>query len=846
MNINSLAERAQPGAQHYLRTPDGTVYGPVDIATLCTWATDARVIPGCALSGDRHQWVPVESYPELRLNWSVQFDDGTSYGPLNLLGIWVLAGESSIPKGVALVEKDSGRTCTLDDSLHPMLVEECRRVLSGCGRLMGEMITALAGARKEALGEVSGRDADLCELRESLQTVRATLADRETQLGTLRFKLSQTESDLAVNLKLVAETQRHLSESDKSEARIESHAHEIESLRASLVTARMTLTERDSQLEAVRLKLGEMGNELAVNQKLVAETQRRLAEYAALAALAGAGNQENEVLCRSLASTRVDLADRESQCEVLRARGAQLEQDLRTERSGTSDLQAQLRRLEEVRGQESGRADKAEQDLIDMRAELAAQAQCLSDVSQASIQLEARLTEALTEVNRYEVESRERIELERVLAEARQFIVALQEQAIKDADSLVRSRSGEDAMARQLQEVRALIMDRDQQVLRLESAIAVAKAEAGTQASQLQARLDLSQQALLTEQERTRQETEALAHLRAELDSVMHRMQELQTDLQNKTNVVRKLETAIAVQQAETDKRVSGLRSKNTVLEKDLQLAHQAAHSLTLQMNQLKDSSSKAQKAGRAVEQKLKDELAAIQSDLNGLMMASRCVKQISDTSNRAPIDWLGGAEAVAVPDSKEEALEARFAKLPLAEKLVVLQKELQASAEQKELMRRELTAVKSRYDLLSKESSSQAKESEEKLAQIQKEVKTSSELLSRTMHELEKRESQIRDMRKRSGSGGASDTASPEVMDAEVIHSEVLGRDETAHGEAAPAAEGASAAQADPPKPVPAEKVLNSVEAQLQRELKHWETMKRDKDNNEGTRSKWFRWKSS
>ena len=350
----------------------------------------------------------------------------------------------------------------------------------------------------------------------------------------------------------------------------------------------------------------------------------------------------------------------------------------------------------------------------------------------------------------------------------------------------------------------------------------------------------------MTEQERTRQETEALAHLRTELDSVMHRMQELQTDLQNKTNVVRKLETAIAVQQAETDKRISGLRSKNTVLEKDLQLAHHTAHALTMQMNQLKESSAKAQKAGRAVEQKLKDELGAIQSDLNGLMMASRCVKQISDSSSRAPIDWLGGADAVAVPDSKEEALEARFAKLPLAEKLVVLQKELQASAEQKELMRRELTAVKSRYDLLSIESSSRAKESEEKLAQIQKEVKTSSELLSRTMHELEKRESQIRDMRKRSGSGGASDTASPEVMDAEVIHSEVLGRDETAHGEAAPAAEGASAAQADPPKPVPAEKVLNSVEAQLQRELKHWETMKRDKDNNEGTRSKWFRWKSS
>ena len=34
-------------ATYFLRTPDGTVYGPVDVVTLCIWATDARVIPGC-------------------------------------------------------------------------------------------------------------------------------------------------------------------------------------------------------------------------------------------------------------------------------------------------------------------------------------------------------------------------------------------------------------------------------------------------------------------------------------------------------------------------------------------------------------------------------------------------------------------------------------------------------------------------------------------------------------------------------------------------------------------------------------------------------------------------------
>jgi len=45
---------------------------------------------------------------------------------------------------------------------------------------------------------------------------------------------------------------------------------------------------------------------------------------------------------------------------------------------------------------------------------------------------------------------------------------------------------------------------------------------------------------------------------------------------------------------------------------------------------------------------------------------------------------------------------------------------------------------------------------------------------------------------------------------------------------------------------PVHSGRALSSVEAQLQRELKKWETLKQEKGNKDGTLSSWFRRKSS
>lgn len=923
-------------AQYFLRTPDGSVYGPADMATLCTWATDARVIPGCALSVDKAEWRAVEEFPELRLEWSVQFEDGTFYGPLNLLAIWVLAREQSIPKGVALIHRQTHRRVVLNDLMQPLLVEECRAVLAGCGRIMGETLGALFGERRELATELSASEAQADELkarleqadldvqearkalaalqtnartseeaslaaaRAELETARAMLSDRESQLGALKFKLAQAESDLAINLKLVSETQRHLSESEGSGGRNEALAREIEILRANLVTARMTLTERESQLEALRLKQGDTENELAVSQKLASETQRRLAEYAALAALAGAGNQENEALCKSLATARVDLAEKESQLEVARAKASQLEADLREERvnqaRGAGEVQEELSRVrsglaqatervaaleplegirrlldEQVAGlrqkvQESGTAlADSQQAALLLRSEFQTlQARCT--VMEGDLDAARRALGAAEERLRAEQEAQGRLrsdhealtaQLQKATAEAREKddlvrsrddkLAQALEKARLDEATLAQLRRDGEGLAAEHQKARAGLQEKENEVCRLESRLAVAQAEAERQVAQLESKLEYGQQALQAEQTRVRTESETASQLRRELDSFSSRIHALQGEVQDREQVARKLESSLAVQRADHDRQVATLRSKIAVLEKDLQLARQNAHTLSLQLAQAKEASVKSQKASRQSEQKLKDEIASVQSDLNGLLLASKCVKQATGKSGRAAIDWMSGESAPAAAAGGDADVQAKFEKLPLAEKILLLQKELQSSAEQKELLRRELDAVKGRYELVGGEAAKRERELEDKLAQARKELRTSAEQLAQAMQEVEKREVLVRDLRKKAA-GAAGSEPKATVLEAEVIHAESLGPVEPApHEGRSPEAEASPDPTAPEPPPGGAPKghILNSVEAQLQRELKHWEHLKRKDESKEGTFGKWFRRKT-
>lgn len=275
-------------ATYYLKTPDGAVYGPVDLPTLCLWATDARVIPGCQMSGDQETWFPVESIRELRLNWFVRFSDGATYGPLNLLAIRMLAAEKSIPVGSLLLEKGSERTAILDDSVMPLLVEESQQMLADSGALMKAALTSLRQAHQAALGEAQ---------------------QRSVALAGVSAKLEKSEADLAASMVTSADFGAKFIEAERALRREQERAgRELAKAAQSARDQDVLRQETDRALGAMRSQMAELEATRAAADRALALEQERTAQVQAETARLTA---EAEGASRDLAEARLVIRERE-------------------------------------------------------------------------------------------------------------------------------------------------------------------------------------------------------------------------------------------------------------------------------------------------------------------------------------------------------------------------------------------------------------------------------------------------------------------------------------------------------------------------------------------------------
>ena len=81
----------------YVRTSDGNVYGPADVASLVSWAEDGRIDPSSSLSKDRIKWTPAQLMDELGMKWLVELEPGKPIGPYNRKFLISSHAEGSLP-----------------------------------------------------------------------------------------------------------------------------------------------------------------------------------------------------------------------------------------------------------------------------------------------------------------------------------------------------------------------------------------------------------------------------------------------------------------------------------------------------------------------------------------------------------------------------------------------------------------------------------------------------------------------------------------------------------------------------------------------------------------------------
>ena len=82
----------------FVRTADGSVYGPATVETMVGWAKDGRIDPSGFVSRDRLNWEPAQLMPELEMKWLVEAEPGKVFGPFNRALLVSLFANGSIPK----------------------------------------------------------------------------------------------------------------------------------------------------------------------------------------------------------------------------------------------------------------------------------------------------------------------------------------------------------------------------------------------------------------------------------------------------------------------------------------------------------------------------------------------------------------------------------------------------------------------------------------------------------------------------------------------------------------------------------------------------------------------------
>ncbi len=136
-----LRKGAGPSRTWYARLPDGSVYGPVDLPTLCQWAAESRIAPGHEVSPDGHNWQPAESLPTLKMEWFAHLPNGRTYGPFNVRAVPVLVEAGLLSADATLSHRRSGQEVHAERLLRDKRSVSCQNAGPGAAPFLSQQMT---------------------------------------------------------------------------------------------------------------------------------------------------------------------------------------------------------------------------------------------------------------------------------------------------------------------------------------------------------------------------------------------------------------------------------------------------------------------------------------------------------------------------------------------------------------------------------------------------------------------------------------------------------------------------------------------------------------------------------
>jgi chromosome segregation ATPase len=780
----------------YVRTPDGTVYGPASLLTLSLWAADARVVPGCEVSPwDTDSWRPAESVPELRMLWFLETAAGTVYGPLNLLAVADLLARAPELAGAHVRQGDAAETRLLDGTLLPTVVEEAHRLLASAAAELAGALPATAAVELEALGQ------RVLELEAGASETARQQAAAEAQARAAEERAQQAEARAATAEERLqgveAERQRLADEAAAADDRRRTSAVEgeesLHDLRRRLAEAESRLRERDADTSAAarewqgRLEQAESAH--AEDRRAAAEALARESDRAqALQAQAEQADQVAAAARQHAEEQGRILAEREREIEALRRQAAERDAAL-TARVAEAERRAEA---DQQRAQTLSRQIQQERAA---HAEL--QATWVADVNAGR----ARVAE-----------------LERALAHVQRTLQS-EAAAVKERDA--RLQSMREALLQKEEALRTLKAGCEAQIQEARDAATRDRAAA----AELQARW-LEQEAGLTRQvEELRRGARLTEHIIAQKDAAIRERDERLRQIPEQLGEDERLRRQVADLEAERRTLLDQAAGTERRLEEEQRNA---------QAFRERAQTTEKDLAGRIAD--LRTELAAAIAALDEKEQGVRG----TGPEPVSAIDWVN-------PEQKRVGnvilgITGTTSGRALLHIVEQLQGELGRATAIAQRTEQELDEYKRLYNALKGQSARTDSELQGRLETLKREVQASESVLDQAMIEIERRESSLRALRRQAeqrekelaaqvadlqtkAAGGAAAGTAPGAPPPEV------------EPETAPDTEGV-----EPPPPPGMRVVLKGLEAKAQAELESWQRMKpEEKPQGEKPRP-WFR----
>lgn len=275
------------GEQWYLQSEDGGIFGPADTETLHEWAEQGRISPGYQLSADQETWTPVEELPDLKMQWMVELDDGTLYGPINIRALSDLITDGIVSDGTKLIQHATGEEATIKEKMDDILgIVSSTQPSPGPVAAKKKSITLTPvesspepAVNTHAIDSLRKQLADETALRQELEAAAVAAPDQqvlETELDDIRRERDALANDLAkVKLaeKKAAQQGKQINWIDAGTGKSTQRTEAIDP--AALAEAKTEVTRLATQMRSVESKLRQREAELKTQVSLQAKSAER-------------------------------------------------------------------------------------------------------------------------------------------------------------------------------------------------------------------------------------------------------------------------------------------------------------------------------------------------------------------------------------------------------------------------------------------------------------------------------------------------------------------------------------------------------------------------------------------